>query len=665
MLRPRSLGLLLAFATLLVFLPTTWDQFINFDDPNYVTENPVVQNGLTWAGVKWAFSGVHVSNWHPVTWLSHMLDCALFRLNPAGPHLINNLFHSVNAALLLAWLWQLTKKLWPSAFVAALFAWHPLHVESVAWISERKDVLCTFFALLTLLAYSRHAENAARNRPPGDNESLFRETLFIESKYFWLAVLFFALALLAKPMPVTLPVVMLLLDGWPLKRMPWDKTTLRDFFQLTLEKWPFWLLTAGTCLITVLAQDKAISPLAGVPLSSRLENVLSSYALYLWKMVWPLDLAIFYPLQMPIAGSVLAGAAVVLTGVSALVWLERKASPWLIVGWLWFLISLLPVIGLVQVGSQAMADRYSYFPLIGIFWALTWTIAALADRFKAVKPALLPGALLILAACVSLTEKQIGYWYDSETLFTHSLAVADSETGHMCLGAIYEDQSRRTEAMNQYLMALRLNHSSERACGRISKLLADEGKNESAAFFYRQALQRNPEWPYAHQNLGIILIKLGRFEEAMAEFAAEARRDPGYAQPHFLMGRLALQRGLAAEALPHLREGLRLDPENVEQILFLASVLAAAEDARVRNGVAAGALVNQAVKLSGGQHPAVLDVQAMVYAETGQFAEAIRTEQQALKLATAGGQTEDLALMQRRLERYQRQAPWRESFKKN
>ena len=665
MLGPRYLCLLLAFATLVVYLPTTSDQFINFDDPNYVTENPVVQNGLTWAGVKWAFTGIHVSNWHPVSWLSHMVDCDLFRLNPAGPHLINNLFHSINAALLLAWLWQLTKRLWPSAFVAALFAWHPLHVESVAWISERKDVLCTFFALLTLMSYSRYAENMARNRSPGDNLPSFQKAIFNESKYFWLAVLFFALALLAKPMPVTLPVVMLLLDFWPLKRMTWDKTSTQAIFKLGLEKWPFGLLTAAICLITVLAQNKAISPLAGVPLTSRLENVLTAYASYLWKMVWPLDLAIFYPLRTPIAGSVLAGSAVVLTGVSALVWLERKSSPWMIVGWLWFLISLLPVIGLVQVGSQAMADRYSYFPLIGIFWGLTWTIVSLADHFKAMKHSLLPGGLLILAACVWLTEKQIDYWYDSETLFTHSLAVADSETGHMCLGAMYEDQNRKTEAMNQYLMALRQNHSSERACGRISKLLADEGKNESAAFFYRQALQRNPEWPYAHQNLGIILIKLGRFEEAMTEFAAEAKRDPQYAQSHFLMGRLALQRGLTAEALPHLREGLRLDPENVEQILFTASVLTAAEDARVRDGAAATALVNQAIHLGGGQHPAVMDVQAMIYAETGQFAEAIQTEQQAIKLSEADGQTEDLALMQKRLARYQQHQPWRESFKKN
>ncbi len=309
MYRPRSIGLLLAFVTLLVYLPATSCQFINYDDPLYITENPVVRGGLTWAGVKWAFTGVHVSNWHPLTWLSHMADCDLFRLNPAGPHLVNILFHAVNAALLFWLVFRLTEKLWPAAFVAALFAWHPLHVESVAWISERKDVLSTFFALLTLLSYVRYVrENRRRS--------------------YWLALFFFVLALLSKPMPVTLPVVMLLLDYWPLARFAGPKLKIADgqptAFQLPFsvlwEKWPFCLMSAASCVITFLAQhDTAVSSLTADPMGIRLENALTAYAGYLWKMVWPLDLGIFYPLRAPIPWQSLAEAAILLAGISVIV----------------------------------------------------------------------------------------------------------------------------------------------------------------------------------------------------------------------------------------------------------------------------------------------------------------------------------------------------------
>ena len=376
MFRPRSIGLLLALVTLLVYLPATSYQFINYDDRLYVTENPIVNSGLTWAGVKWAFAGFHVSNWHPLTWLSHMIDCDLFRLNPAGPHLVNILFHAVNTALLFALVFRLTRKPWPAAFVAALFAWHPLHVESVAWIAERKDVLSTFFSLLTLLSYARYVQENHRSS-------------------LWFALLFFALALLSKPMPVTLPLVMLLVDYWPLNRFsagkgqsdspaaPTTRPSIADHWRsIFVEKWPFFLLSAVLCIITFLAQrQSAVASLAHVPLGLRLENVLTAYAAYLWKMVWPVDLAILYPLHGHIPWPLVAESAVFLAGVSMIVWRERKISPWLIVGWLWFLVTLLPVIGLVQAGAQRMADRYSYFPLIGIFLAIAFSAQAAAVRF--------------------------------------------------------------------------------------------------------------------------------------------------------------------------------------------------------------------------------------------------------------------------------------------
>src|ERR1700677_55541 len=307
MFRPRFIALLLGLITLLVYLPVTSFHFINFDDQDYVAGNPVVQNGLTWGGLKWTFDSAHASNWHPLTWLSHMADCDLFGLNPAGPHLVNALFHAANTVLLFLLIFQLTKKLWPSAFIAALFAWHPLHVESVVWVAERKDVLSTFFALLTLLSYTRYAlQNSRRD--------------------FWLALFFFVLALLSKPMPVTLPLVMLLLDYWPLNRVAGRGVEVEgsgpqmirpsSFIPLIWEKWPFFLLATLLCAVTILAQHTAVSSLVTVPFNCRLENAVTAYGGYLWKMIWPLHLAIFYPLEMPIAWSLLAESLIILTGVS-------------------------------------------------------------------------------------------------------------------------------------------------------------------------------------------------------------------------------------------------------------------------------------------------------------------------------------------------------------
>ena len=547
MLRPRSIGLLLAFITLLVYLPATSYQFINFDDPLYVTNNPVVQNGLTWVGIKWAFMGMHVGNWHPLTWLSHMADCDLFRLNPAGPHLINILFHSVNAGLLFALLFRLTNKLGPSAFVAALFAWHPLHVESVAWISERKDVLSTFFALLTLLSYARYVQKRSESRGRVSSVSMASHALDPRpsTREFWLALFFYVLALLSKPMPVTLPMVMLLLDYWPLNRFENYKlkitnatntkpSTLNFQLSIILEKWPFFLLAAASCAITFLAQrGTAISSLARVPLSIRLENTLTAYVGYLWKMIWPLDLGIFYPLRAPIAWQLIAESAFVLMGISIIVWLERRFCPWLIVGWLWFLITLLPAIGLVQVGTQAMADRYSYFPLIGIFLAIAFSAQTLAARFSFLRTWLATAGVLIAVACLMLTERQLHYWHDSETLFTHTLEVEQSETAHACLGIALEDHNRTTEALTQFLMAWRLNPKSDLIHANIANALDDEGKPDLAAINYREAVKRKPQLTFVHEKYGIVLIKLGRFEEAMEQFSTAQQLDATAVEPHF------------------------------------------------------------------------------------------------------------------------------------
>jgi protein O-mannosyl-transferase len=656
MLRPRSIGLLLGLLTLLVYLPATSFHFIDFDDPDYVTDNNFVQNGLTFSGIKWAFSGAHASNWHPLTWLSHMADCDLFRLNPAGPHLVNILFHAANTTLLFLLVFELTKKLWPAVFVAGLFAWHPLHVESVAWVSERKDVLSTFFALLSLLSYTRYVRLNCR-------------------RSFGLALLFFVLALLSKPMPVTLPLVMLLLDYWPLNRFSISGMALESseataarptsFFPLIFEKWPFFLLAAASCVVTFLAQHSALSSMALVSFPLRVENAVTAYAGYLGKMIWPQQLAIFYPLEVPIAWRLVAESIIVLAGISVIAWRERRCQPWLMVGWLWFLVTLVPVIGLVQVGAQSMADRYSYFPLVGIFLAVAFSAQALIERFRLRTKWLALAGILVLGMCILVTENQLRYWRDSETLFTHALEVKDSGMAHACLGAALQGQNRKSEAMAQYIMALRSDPELESAYWNLAKLFGEEGKYELAAVYYREAVKRRPTSLVPYENLGVILIKLKHPDEAMQAFSSAVQADPTAAQPHFLMGRLLLQGGHDAEAVVELKKALQLNPDDPQILIYTASVLAADEDGAVRDGKEARTLAEEAVNITNSQQPAAFDALAMSHAETGDFAAATLVQMQAIKLAQEIGNEDDMSLMQQRLDLYEKRQPLRESFKAN
>jgi tetratricopeptide (TPR) repeat protein len=687
--RPRAIGLLLALATLLAYLPATHDRFINYDDDNYITQNQVVQRGLTWAGVKWAFTTWHASNWHPLTWLSHMTDYELFHLNPGGHHFVNVLFHAANATLLFLLLLNLTDALWPSAVIAALFAWHPLHVESVAWVSERKDVLSTFFALLALLAYVRYAQCATSARDPAPARSRFT---FHVSRFYWLALACFTLGLMSKPMPVTLPFVMLLLDYWPLGRIA-DcghrlSSPARDLSELRiavskntpvpaaqgstlnrvlLEKWPFFLLAALSSTVTFLAQrNEAVASLAKVPLTLRFENAILAYAGYLSKTIWPVHLAVFYPLSRHIAWSLTATAAAVLILISAAAWLERRRSPWLLVGWLWFLGTLVPVIGLVQVGDQAMADRYGYFPLIGIFIAITFTVAKWTNRPRFPKIACAIAVVLILSACLVLTEKQLRYWQDSESLFAHALAVTkDNALAHLNLGAALDEQNKPEEALIEYQKALQLDPRRHEMYNNIGKLLNDRGKPEAALNYCRESARLNPKSPFSHNNLGLILMGLGRFDEAMGQFSEAAQLDANYAPPRFQMGRILLKQGHDAEAMPHFHDALRIEPDNFQMLIYIARVLAADENQQIRNGAEALVLATQASHLAGKAQSVAMDTLAMAYAETGRFDQAVQTGQEAVNLARAAGQKDDAAIMQQRLELYQKRQPWRESFRKN
>jgi tetratricopeptide (TPR) repeat protein len=659
------MGLLLTLVTLLAYLPATHDAFVNYDDQVYVTENRAVQNGLTWAGIKWAFTTGHASNWHPVTWLSHMLDCEGFGLNAGAHHSVNLLFHVANAVLLFLLLLRLTRELWPSLFVAALFAWHPLHVESVAWISERKDVLSTFFALLTLLAYVK-AVTSDRCQVARTNPALSRFTFHV-SRFYWLAWFFFALGLMAKPMLVTLPFVMLLLDYWPLRRVPGIECRASDALRLVFEKWPFFLLVLISCVVTYLVQrhGEAVMTFQQFPLHLRIANALIAYERYLGKTFWPSNLAILYPLPNHLSWirAMTATAVGLLGGISWLIWKAHRRCPYLLVGWLWFLGTLVPVIGLVQVGSAAMADRYTYFPLVGVFIAVAFGVRDLANRFQLPKAAVAVAAALTLAGCLVLTENQLRCWRDSESLFAHTLAVTggDNPNAQVNYGVALEQKGRLAEALAQYREVLRISPDNVEALYNAGNLLDNLGRPAEALPELLKAVQINPKLPSFHDALGAVLVELGRFDEAMSQFTEAARLDPAYPAAHFDLGKLLLKQGRDAGAMDEFRAALRLDPDNFQILAYTAHVLATDDNPQIRDGKTALVLAVKARTLTGDAQPFVLDVLGMACAETGDFTNAQAVTQGAIDLATAA-QMKNLEPLQQRLQLYKNHQPWRESF---
>ena len=640
MSRPRLIALLLALATLLVYLPAGTHPFVNYDDDDYITNNPPVKQGLTWAGLRWALTTWHASNWHPLTWVSHMADCSLFGLNAGAHHFVSVLLHAANAALLFLLLFRLTAGLWPCAFIAALFAWHPLHVESVAWVAERKDVLSTFFALLSLLSYTRYAKENCR-------------------RSFWFAVLFLALGLMAKPMLVTLPFILLLLDHWPLRR-----TGSESPAALLREKTPFFLLAAAACVVTFLAQHQgaAVATLEKVSLAYRLENLPVAYAGYLSKIFWPANLSVLYPLPKTISGLSIAAALAVLILISAGAWRARKGSPYGIIGWLWFLGMLVPVIGLVQVGGAAMADRYTYFSATGIFLAVTFGAAALARRFHVPRTLLTVVAAGILAACLALTAHQLRYWRDAETLFRHAIAVTgDNDVALIDLGVALSAQGRLEEALVPYHEALRLAPDRYQLHNNLGNILGRLGRPEEALAEYREAVRLKPDLAFLHNGTAQMLAQLGRLEEAEACFSEAIRLDPSFASPHFELAKTLLKQGQNIAAMDQFRAALRLDPDNFQILAQIAKVLAASDDPELRDGRTALVLAAKANALTGGQQPVVLDALAMACAETGDFDNAQEVAQRALDIATLMN-LKDLPPLQQRLQLYKNHQVWRESF---
>lgn len=547
--------LLVAFVAI-IYGQTLRHDFINYDDEGYVTENVHVLNGLNWADVKWAFTTGHTGYAHPVTWLTHQLDVELYGTWAGGHHLNSWLLHAINSVLLFLFFWRTTNKLWPSAFVAAIFAIHPLHVESVAWVAERKDVLSGFFFLVTLHAYAWYA---ARPKP----------------SRFALAVGLYVLGILSKPTLVTMPCVLLLVDYWPLRRIefhsPEDKS--RKFTipwpvirRLLLEKTPFAIVAIAWSATTYFLQGEygaLVEDKLGIGL--RISNAIVSYGIYLWKTVWAHNLALFYPYptSVPVGAVLISALALVL--ISLLCLSQWRKLPPVLVGWLWFIGMLVPVIGFIGFGSQARADRYNYLPHIGLCVAITWGILTLSEKWKYKREILSVVSLIAIAMFTVRAYTQVAYWRNNETLWNHSLAVtSDNYLAENNLGNHFTHTGRMAEALVHFKRSLAISPHYPEANNNLGTILTNEGKFAEATDYFEISLKYRPNHAKTHSNIGVSLTETGRLEEARAHFNRAIELDPFLVDAHFNYARLLLMTDKRDEAIAQLREVLRLKPDDAE-----------------------------------------------------------------------------------------------------
>ncbi|MEI6608491.1 MAG: tetratricopeptide repeat protein [Deltaproteobacteria bacterium] len=579
--------ILLIMTSLIAFGRIIGNDFINFDDGAYITENNHIKAGLTSETIKWAFSAVVSSNWHPLTLLSHALDWSLFGANAGGHHLVSLLWHIGSAILLFLFLSKTTGSLWPSAFVAALFALHPLRVESVAWAAERKDVLSVFFGMATLYTYLLYTEK-------------------LQFPKYILCILLFVLSLLAKPTLVTLPFVLMLIDYWPLGR--WQKvsalanavvpvnvlgfgkkksknrkrgssaekrntaplSTTKNSEHLTAqlfwEKIPFLFLAVASSIATIWAQNKggAIASLQKVQFTERLANAIISYIAYLGKIIWPVDLAVFYPYEYSAPGWQIIACLILLVAISAFAIFYIKKAAFIFVGWFWYLGTLVPVIGFIQVGRQAMADRYTYFPSIGITVILACGIIHLWPEEKLRKVIIIPAAIII-AALTFLTWQQCGYWENSSTLFNHTLQVTKNNyLAHTNLGVALLAEGKTQEAISHYRAALQIKPSDDNTHYNLANALKRQGAIDEAIVHYREAVKWNPNYSKAHNNLGVCLEALGLRDEAIIHYRQALQIEPANPGFHFNLGMTMGRKGDSKEAIECFRTAIYLNPDYEE-----------------------------------------------------------------------------------------------------
>ncbi|MCL6519684.1 MAG: tetratricopeptide repeat protein [Armatimonadetes bacterium] len=672
MYRSYLVGCLLVLVAIVAFVPLFGNGFINYDDDEYVTDNSHVRGGFTLANVGWAFTTMHESNWHPITWLSHMLDCQLFGLNPIGHHLVSLLIHIANTLLLFGIFSILTGSIWKSGFVAALFAVHPLHVESIAWVAERKDVLSTLFWMIAILAYIRYVQSP-------------RIATYIP------VIAFFALGLMAKPMVLTLPFVLLLMDFWPLRRFSAANHSLFSTLtnkKLLVEKIPLFGLTISSAIVTYIAQQKGLSvaTLERYPVGMRIGNALISYVSYIGKMIIPSGLSVFYPYPTVIVTWKMVGALVIIVAITALVLWQSRRRPYLVFGWFWYLGTLVPVIGLVQVGWQAMADRYTYIPLIGLFVILAWGIPDLIESIRTGKQVGIKcqtadvrrNLILSAVACVlviilaATTLRQVTHWRDSVTLFSHALKVTkENPVAENNLGLALTALGKHAQAIKHFKKALRIEPTWADVHHNLAIAYFESMDFEKAAFHFQKALKIDPRHARAHNNYGGLLLKQGRLDEAAMHFNKALMAKPDYAQAHINLGILLGIKGKSGAAVESYKKAIELDPflpdahynlsitlgelgkvrEAIESCRValklrpnwpeaknnLAWLLATQKKPTYRDALEAIKLAKAACEAVRYEDSGLLDTLAAAYAAAGRYDQAISTARRALQLAITQG----------------------------
>src|SRR2546423_3912505 len=596
----------LAGLVALIFFQTAHFNFVNYDDGSYVFENAKIRAGLTWRGIVWAFTHVHSQNWHPLTSISHMIDCQLFSLNAGQHHLVNVGLHTVVALLLFTFLWYSTDAIWASAIGAAIFAIHPLRVESVAWISERKDVLSGVFFMLTLLAYARYIRGQTGQRMA-------------------MVAVCFAFGLMSKPMLVTTPIVLLLLDYWP-----FDRFKKQGLWKLILEKVPLVILSVGSCAATLIAQQVAIGSTESLPLASRIDNALVTYVNYLRQMFWRVDLVPFYihP-EWRLGTWEIIGAIILLAGTTAAMFLLRRKLPFLLVGWLWYIVMLLPVIGIIQVGLQARADRYTYLPQIGVIMAVVWALRDLTSLSRTRAVVLLPASLAVIGSLSFLSYRQATHWHDTESLWTYTLNRSpENDVALAGLAGIEVVRGQTDDAITHYRHALALRDGNAAAHYGLALALSQQRKIDEAIEHWQRSLEIQPDNTDARNYLGTALAGIGRTREAIEQW----------------------------------QQTLAFDSDNGNAANNLAWVLATSPDPTLRDGAKAVAYAKRATQLPGGDNPLVYRTLAAAYAENRQFAEAISAAEHAKQLAQATGNSALVSELDRCIELFRQQQTLRELY---
>jgi len=637
----------------IIFGQTLAHDFVNYDDKTYVYGNSLVSAGLNLRGVSQAFVDTQTGNWHPLTIISHMIDCQIFDLKASGHHFTNVLLHTIAALLLFLFLRDVTGRFWASAFVPALFAIHPLRVESVAWIAERKDLLSAVFFFLSLGAYARYVRSRSLGR------------------YLTMSILFVC-GLMSKPMLVTTPVVLLLLDYWPFKRI----VDSRSFWRMTFEKLPLFALSIASSIIAFLLQERSTGSIAQLPFIWRLQNALVSYVTYIWQMFWPADLAVFYPHpEDHLALWQVIISAAILLGMTLLIFIFRRSRPYLLVGWFWYLIMLLPVIGLVEVGLQGHADRYTYLPQIGLYLAITWLVADVSSTLRRRKEILVAAASIIIVSLAGCAWKQTTYWRNSETLWTHTLAVTKhNDVAHTNFGMLLTERGQLDDALFHFQAALDVRSSSAHSHydlslalihGDIANALARKGRLDEAMLHLREAVKFQPDYADAHYNLGTALFQKGELNEAIAEYRTTLSIHPYDAGAHTSLGNALVQKGFLGEAVDHYEKALQSEPDSILPLNNLAWVMSTGPDDSLRNNEIAVELATKANQLSKESNPVFTRTLAAAYAQAGQFEKAIETARRASEQANAQG-VRGLALqIQEDVDLYQRRTPLRDPNLRN